>query len=285
MKIALLFALVACISALTREEKDEIMEEKEREDIENQMQEEIAEKEEELKDAWLFWNKKKTIRVTHYCPWHHPYAYKNGLYCCAYNKEKGWHQWIFNNNACDGSKISWKSNCCYKDNWVRCDTGKNSHCASYPYGNQHFRYGHKGHKGPKYQGIAGNVVGGVGHGVLNAGGKIVDAASNLLGGKHSLLGGAVHHVGHAIKNVGHAVVHGVSKVLSFIPFVGKKKDAAAAPKSPVEAKADAKKPVAPVKPVAVKKDAAKPAVEKAAKAVLAADEVLMADEAAEQLEK
>ena len=52
----------------------------------------------------------------------------------------------------------------------------------------------------------------------------MDAASNLLGGKHSLLGGAVHHVGHAIKNVGHAVVHGVSKVLSFVPFIGKKKD-------------------------------------------------------------
>merc|ERR1719454_320917 len=59
------------------------------------------------------------------CPPKHPYAYYNGHYCCAHNREKHYRP---QGSRCDGSVISITSLCCKDDAHVPC---KNKPCGNY----------------------------------------------------------------------------------------------------------------------------------------------------------
>jgi len=54
------------------------------------------------------------------CPANYPFAYLNGKYCCATNKEK---HYAAEGKHCDGSIIGIDSTCCQNDTYFKCRTG------------------------------------------------------------------------------------------------------------------------------------------------------------------
>ena len=53
------------------------------------------------------------------CPITHPYAYRNGGYCCATKKEKN----SEGGTQCDGGELEKDSVCCEGDRWIECSCG------------------------------------------------------------------------------------------------------------------------------------------------------------------
>ena len=60
------------------------------------------------------------------CPASHPYAYQKGDYCCKTSLEKNAPTHMCKGKicgeTCDGSNISFESNCCENDAHVTCST-------------------------------------------------------------------------------------------------------------------------------------------------------------------
>jgi len=62
------------------------------------------------------------------CPDSHPFAYFNGAYCCAVDKEKNYGP---QGAKCDGSTIQRNSLCCLGDAYVKCPDGKDCDDGNY----------------------------------------------------------------------------------------------------------------------------------------------------------
>ena len=60
--------------------------------------------------------------ITNECPLTHPYAYRNGRYCCETPYEHNRH----NNQGeqCDGGLLTYNSACCADDKYVSCPSRK-----------------------------------------------------------------------------------------------------------------------------------------------------------------
>ena len=57
-----------------------------------------------------------------YCPQDHPFAYKNGKYCCRTNQEleNGGSQSEITSGTCDGEGFSRESSCCKDHRNIKC---------------------------------------------------------------------------------------------------------------------------------------------------------------------
>ena len=75
--------------------------------------------------------KKFGFVVLAFCPSTHPFAYRNGNFCCQTGREKMAED-APDRNGCNGSDIQITSTCCANDYHMECPDGK---CSTRPKGN------------------------------------------------------------------------------------------------------------------------------------------------------